>query len=536
MLGPSGEFREFIGTLADVTEQTRLEREHERYARAAALRADVGGLLAGAVSMRGMLQGCAQALVKHLDAAFARIWTLRRGGTALELQASAGAYTRLDGAYARVRVGELKIGLIALERTPYLTNDVLADPRIEDKAWAKQEGMIAFAGYPLVVEGRVVGVMAMFARHALEPDTLDALASVAAAVAQGVERKRAEEELRRSEAYLAEGQRLSHTGSWAWQLATGEIFWSREMFRIYGFEPADRAPSYEAVLGRAHPDDAPGVDQALEEAFRTGTELRLLTRILVPGQPMKWVETHGHPVRDDDGTLVEFFGTVVDVTERVRADRRRRRAIRARYAAVLAERTRIARDMHDGLLQDVAGITLHLRALLPSVRAAPDAAERLQHILELAERAGRDARQAVVGMRAGGASDDVVRAVEQAARHAVDGAPGSVALSVVVAGRPRPVRADACDAAAAIVHEAVTNVLKHADAQTVELSVTFGRSRIRLAVRDDGRGLRAREHDADGHYGLTGMRERAAAAGASLRVTGAAGRGTLVRLDLPDSR
>jgi PAS domain-containing protein len=92
-----------------------------------------------------------------------------------------------------------------------------------------------------------------------------------------------EAQRRRSEAYLTEGQRLTRTGSWGWNLATGEIFWSREMFRIYGFDATEGTPPYEAVLARAHPEDAPGVDAGLTASFETGAELRLLTRILVPG-------------------------------------------------------------------------------------------------------------------------------------------------------------------------------------------------------------------------------------------------------------
>jgi PAS domain S-box-containing protein len=289
----------FIICAHDVTDRKHTEDELRRhdadYARDAALRADVSAILARGVSMREMLQECAEALVRHLDAAFARIWTLRRGGDVLELKASAGAYTRLDGRYGRIPVGHFKIGVIARDCVPCVTNDVLTDPRVDDKEWARRDGIVAFAGYPLVVDEHVVGVVGLFARHTLAPETLHTLQSVAAVVAQGTERRRAEERLRRSEAYLAEGQRLSQTGSWAWNLDTGEMFFSVEMFRIYGFEPADHPPAYEAMLERAHPADVPNVDLAVKEAFRTGTELRLLTRICIPGQPMKWIETYGHP-------------------------------------------------------------------------------------------------------------------------------------------------------------------------------------------------------------------------------------------------
>ena len=110
----------------------------------------------------------------------------------MELQASAGQYTHLDGSHSRVPVGQFKSGRIAQERQPHLTNAVLGDPLVSDQAWAAREGMIAFAGYPLVIETRVVGVMALFARRALTEATFQALAAVAHGIAVGIQRKQAE--------------------------------------------------------------------------------------------------------------------------------------------------------------------------------------------------------------------------------------------------------------------------------------------------------------------------------------------------------
>jgi PAS domain S-box-containing protein len=184
------------GVTMDVSSRKRFEEELARRVRQAALGADVGGALAkGGVSLRHALQSCCEAVVRHLDAAFARVWTLERGADVLELRASAGMYTHLDGAHGRVPVGKFKIGLIAAERLPHLTNSVVGDPRVGDQEWAKREGMVAFAGYPLLVEDRLAGVLAMFARTALPEDTLEALASVANVIAQGIERKRVEETL-----------------------------------------------------------------------------------------------------------------------------------------------------------------------------------------------------------------------------------------------------------------------------------------------------------------------------------------------------
>ena len=195
----------------DVTERNRAERELLEQARLSALGADVGVALTQGAGLPETLQACAEAMVSHLDAAFARVWTLDEEAQVLELRASAGLYTHLDGPHSRVPVGEYKIGLIAEERAPHLTNDVAHDPRVSDHEWAEREGMVAFAGYPLVVAKRLVGVMAIFARRPLTEATLQAMSSVANGIALGIERKRAEEELREQAEVIETVNRVGQT-------------------------------------------------------------------------------------------------------------------------------------------------------------------------------------------------------------------------------------------------------------------------------------------------------------------------------------
>ncbi|HEX8492956.1 MAG TPA: GAF domain-containing protein [Pyrinomonadaceae bacterium] len=195
--------RYFTGIIRDIRERRRVAEELAESARLANLGADIGAALVQGDSLRDILQRCAETLVNHLDAAFARVWTLNAAENMLELQASAGMYTHLDGAHARVPVGRFKIGLIAEERRAHLTNSVVGDPRVGDQQWAAREGMVAFAGYPLVVDNRLTGVMAMFARHTLTEAALEAMASVANGIALGIERKRAEQLLREQKDALA---------------------------------------------------------------------------------------------------------------------------------------------------------------------------------------------------------------------------------------------------------------------------------------------------------------------------------------------
>ncbi len=179
----------------DITENRQAGESLKRQARIAMLGADIGSTLTMPDTLRMMLQKCTESLVNHLDAAFARIWTLDKEENMLELQASSGMYTHIDGPHCRVPVGSLKIGLIAQEQKPHLTNDVMNDPRISDREWARREGMVAFAGYPLIVEDRLVGVMAMFACQQLTKYTLDALASVSDEIALGIECKKTDDML-----------------------------------------------------------------------------------------------------------------------------------------------------------------------------------------------------------------------------------------------------------------------------------------------------------------------------------------------------
>jgi PAS domain S-box-containing protein len=194
-----------IAVIQDIAERKVLdaelrkakEAEAER-ARLAELGRDVGIALSQGDTLREQLQPCAEAMVRYLDAAFARLWWLPPGRDVLELQASAGMYTHLDGLHAHIPVGRLKIGRIAQERRPVLTNEVQTDPCISDPDWARREGMVAFAGFPLLAKDRLVGVLGMFSRRRLSGAVLQALESVAWVIALGIERRQQGMELRRA--------------------------------------------------------------------------------------------------------------------------------------------------------------------------------------------------------------------------------------------------------------------------------------------------------------------------------------------------
>jgi PAS domain S-box-containing protein len=205
---PHGNFLYFESVSEDITERELARRALEERARLAQYAADVGKAVTEVEDLPSMLQRVAQITVARLGGALARLWTLNETGDVLELRASAGMYTDVDGAHERIPVGTSEIGQIASERAAYFTDRVIGDPRVSDQQWARREGMVSFAGCPLLVEDRLIGVMAMFAKELLSETTRDALAWVASGIALGIEHRRTTAALREALHRAQESDRL----------------------------------------------------------------------------------------------------------------------------------------------------------------------------------------------------------------------------------------------------------------------------------------------------------------------------------------
>jgi PAS domain S-box-containing protein len=159
------------------------------------------------------------------------------------------------------------------------------------------------------------------------------------------QRKRAEEALQRSEGYLAEAQKLTHTGSWAAQVSQKEnvywsnVYWSKEMYRIFGLDPAPTPPSPMEVARRLHPEDAPYHPRVIEQAIRDRTDFETDYRLLLPDGATKYIHVVGHPVMNASGDVIELFGTAMDVTEQHEA----RAALQTAFEQIKAEETELRR-------------------------------------------------------------------------------------------------------------------------------------------------------------------------------------------------
>lgn len=132
--------------------------------------------------------------------------------------------------------------------------------------------------------------------------------------------KRTEEQLRRSETNLVEGQRISQTGSWAWNASTEELFSSKELLRIFGLDPATAKPSHEDFLRIIHSEDQERIRDTCDRAVRTRTDYEATYRIVLTDGSVRHIKDVGHPIFNQSGTLLEFVGTTMDTTERERIE------------------------------------------------------------------------------------------------------------------------------------------------------------------------------------------------------------------------
>src|SRR3990167_6450125 len=306
--------------IRELRRREKAEEQLRERVHVSSLVAEISVIIIQKGALRDILQRCCGVLVRNLDIAFARIWTLNRAENMLELQSSAGIYTHIDGAHARVPVGKYKIGLIAEERKPHLTNVVVGDTRIHNQSWAKQMGMVAFAGYPLFIEDCVVVVMAMFAQRPLSESVLKVLGSVSESIALFVEHKRAEDELFKSrEQYRLLVENIPDV-VWTSDISGNNIFIGSNVEKITGYKQEEfYRKGADIRFGKIHPDDVEEVKKAYKLLFASETPYDVEYRYKKKDE--NWVWVHDKAItsyKRSDATYVD--GIFSDITARKQSE------------------------------------------------------------------------------------------------------------------------------------------------------------------------------------------------------------------------
>jgi PAS domain S-box-containing protein len=206
------------------------------------------------------------------------------------------------------------------------------------------------------------------------------------------ERKRSEEALRRSEAYLAEAQRLSHTGSWVWNVATRQtVHWSHEQYRLFGFDPYSGVPSFEAWLERVHPEDRARIAEALRRVVE-GMDFELDYRAVLPDGAIRYIRTIGRPALDSSGETVRYIGTSMDMTKRKQAEDAMRQAqTDLAYISRVTTMGELTASLAHEIKQPIAAAATNANACVRwLLRGAPN----LEEAREAASRAAKDTTRA----------------------------------------------------------------------------------------------------------------------------------------------
>jgi PAS domain S-box-containing protein len=292
-------------------------------------------------------------------------------------------------------------GLVFRTRKPWIGS--VSDMQrlgMTDQA-AIPEGLKTGCILPLVSRDRILGVLSLARReeNAFSRADVEFLSQVANQIAIAVENTSAyheitqartelenalgeiehrTEDLRRSESYLAEAQKLTHTGSWAWNVGTGLLFWSQEIYRIYDFDRPATGPTWEQFLQRVHPEDRPAIEQRakMETTQKDWVDSQADFRILLPNGRMKRLHSIAHPVMDESGEITEIVGTVMDVTEQWNARNALEKALEEIQGLKdrLQDENLVLREQIDQALmfEEIVGASPALRAVLSRVsKVAP---------------------------------------------------------------------------------------------------------------------------------------------------------------------
>jgi len=280
----------------------------------------------------------------------------------------------VDGLTVSPQVGPC--GVAALTKTQVIATDLESDPLWQSSAirpLALAHGLRSHWSTPIYAqEGRVLGTFAIFNREPASPTQIqqDLIAQVTHIASIAIERALSEAALKRSEAFLAEAQHLSRIGSFAWRLATNEITWSEQLYRIFEFDPQVTV-TLELIGTRVHPEDLTLLQDMIERASSAASDFQYEHRLLMPDHSVKYLHMIAHGTQNEDGEL-EYIGAVQDVTNRQLSEEAlgKARSELAHVARVMSLGALTASIAHE-VNQPLSGIITNANTCLRMLAADP---------------------------------------------------------------------------------------------------------------------------------------------------------------------
>jgi PAS domain S-box-containing protein len=359
-------------------------------------------------------------------------------------------------------------------------------------------------------------------------------------------RKRAEEKLRQSESQLAEAQRLAHVGSWNWDLQSNVSTWTDELYRIYGVHPQAFNPGDVDVLREfIHVEDRALVRGAVESSLKTGEPFSFFYRIHRADGEERVIHARGDVASDEHGNLIRMFGTAQDVTERKQAEERLRattkhlRALSARLQSAREEEgTRIAREIHDELGAALSSLRWDLEEVEEVIAESGDQSQlaalrkKLEAMMRLTDTTVNTVRRIASELRPTALDTlGLVEAIQSQAEQFQERT--GIIVNCDCSLENMDFNPEQSTAIFRIYQEALTNILRHAQATRVDISMEEEEGGFILRISDNGRGITEDEKTSQHTLGLLGMRERAYFIGGTVEVESRSGGGATVMVRIP---
>lgn len=348
-------------------------------------------------------------------------------------------------------------------------------------------------------------------------------------------------DLRRALAQLTESQALARLGSWEWDIPTGIMLWSEELYRLHGVNPVLFRNTYENALELVHADDRAFVRDTVARACREGGSYVCEHRVVRPDGLIRWWQSRGTALTDSRGKPVKLFGTVQDITEQkvagdaLASSRAQLRDFAGRLrSASEKERSFIAREIHDELGQALTALKMDVFSLrngLPASareRLEPETREMavlIDAMIDKVRTLAAELRPAVLDNL--GLAAAVEWAVQGFARRT------GIRCELDLPTEPLEIDADRSIDVFRILQEALANVARHAEASSVDVHLRATMGELVLEVHDNGRGISASEIESVQSFGLLGMRERALLWGGEIGIRAIPQGGTCAVVRIP---